>query len=98
VVSGSPVDCDVSLSRPVDVRAGEVLKLGRVRDGARAYLCVEGGLQPQPRGAVPAPLRRGDVLNGAALAVSSSYATEVPAPRSRITLRVLAGPHEDRFT
>jgi KipI family sensor histidine kinase inhibitor len=98
VVTGSAVDSDVSLAQPVDVRAGEVLKLGRVRDGARAYLCVEGGLQPQPRGAVPAPLRRGDVLNGAALAVSSSYAGEPPAPRSRITLRVLPGPHEDRFT
>jgi antagonist of KipI len=55
-------------------------------------------LKPLPRGAVPVPLRRGDVIDGAGLGVSSPRATEVPAVRPRTTLHVLPGAHEDRFT
>ena len=43
----APVTCDevpVPFRRPVWVRQGAVLRMGQVRDGARVYLCVQGGI------------------------------------------------------
>ncbi|TWT23225.1 biotin-dependent carboxyltransferase [Luteimonas marina] len=70
-VDGTPVPA----SRPLDLPAGSVLRLGRCLDGARAYLAVHGGLAVAPvlgsastdlragfGGCEGRPLRRGDRL------------------------------------
>jgi len=43
-VDGTPVPP----ARPIDLPAGSVLRLGRCRDGARAYLAVCGGIAVEP--------------------------------------------------
>lgn len=51
VVAGSDIhvqldDDDVPLWQVIDVAAGQILKLGRIKEkGARSYLCVQGGIQ-----------------------------------------------------
>lgn len=70
VLSGS--DFGIEPWRPFHVRAGETLKLGPTRSGARAYLCVRGGIDaPRVLGSASThvltglggrPLRKGDLL------------------------------------
>ena len=60
--------------RPFTVMAGEELDVGRVEHGARAYVCVRGGIDVVPvlgsrstdllTGLGPAPLRAGDLSIG----------------------------------
>src|SRR5256714_14878801 len=38
----------VSLWTSIDVRAGQTLRLGPTRSGARAYLCIQGGIEVKP--------------------------------------------------
>ncbi|WP_202844603.1 biotin-dependent carboxyltransferase family protein [Luteimonas saliphila] len=60
---GIEAECDgtpLPTSRPVAVPAGGVLRLGRCRDGARAYLAVRGGLRVVPvLGSASTDLRAG---------------------------------------
>jgi KipI family sensor histidine kinase inhibitor len=94
----------------VPVRAGQVLRLGHTRQGARAYLCVRGGIEvPLFLGSASThvlsglggfegrALRQGDVLSvGAA---SKAVAPGLPARSApRKTLRVLPGPDWGLFS
>jgi len=47
---------------PRSLATGDRLKLGRVRTGLRAYLCVDGGLAQVQPGEVSHALRKGDVV------------------------------------
>ena len=52
-ITGADIDADVDGTplpgwRPIDLPAGTVLKFGPCRRGARAYLCVSGGLLVPP--------------------------------------------------
>ncbi|MCY3839924.1 MAG: urea carboxylase [Gammaproteobacteria bacterium] len=95
--------------RRIPVMAGDVLRLGRVMDGVRAYLLIAGGLDvPDVMGSAATftlggigglngrPLAAGDVLRIASSG-SSSVADCVPAgstrPAARHVLRVTMGPH-----
>lgn len=70
VLAGS--DCGAETWRPFEVKAGETLRLGQSRAGARCYLCVRGGLEtPYVLGSASVhvltglggrPLQRGDIL------------------------------------
>ncbi len=80
---------------------GDRLKLGRVRTGLRAYLCVDGGLA-QGHPAASRVLRKGDMV-GRADATPELARTRVPpraAQRSTATLEVRAvpGPHLPYFS
>ena len=89
--------------------AGDVLRIGRVSDGVRAYLLIAGGLDvPEVMGSAATftlggigglngrPLAPGDVLRIAS-ARSSSVAMGTPPdwtkPSARHVLRVTMGPH-----
>ncbi len=71
--SGAPLDGPLERGRPHFLRAGEALKLGKVRHGARSYVCI-GSDAPPPRGEALAPFTTREVV-----------------------LRVLRGPHVERF-
>jgi biotin-dependent carboxylase-like uncharacterized protein len=72
VVALAGSDFGVETWKPFAVRAGETVKLGQSRTGARCYLCVRGGIDaPRVLGSASAhvltglgggPLRKGDVL------------------------------------
>jgi KipI family sensor histidine kinase inhibitor len=82
--------------------AGEILELGRVTGGARAYLCVEGGIAAPPSEAGVAPrLTREQILEGLEQPPDvSPVVLPLPAGSSAAErmLRVLAGPQEEHFT
>jgi biotin-dependent carboxylase-like uncharacterized protein len=90
----------------IDVAAGELLELGPLRDGVRAYVCVRGGIAVEPvlgsrahdllTRVGPPPLRDGDVLPVGDEPADAPQVHEPPPPREPV-LRVLPGPRDDWF-
>jgi antagonist of KipI len=105
-ISGADVDAAVdgrplSFGNVIDVRAGNHLRIGSVKTGARSYLCIDGGLvNPSVLGEPLRRLQRGDELYLAELGDTASSQDEVadqprlPSPR----LRVVLGPQADHFS
>ena len=112
--------CGVALDRDGDITplapwqriplmAGDVLRIGRVTDGVRAYLLIAGGLEvPDVMGSAATftlggigglngrPLAPGDVLripSARSSSVVRSAPADTPSPTARHVLRVTMGPH-----
>lgn len=97
---------------PTRVRAGETVRLGALRDGARAYLCVSGGVRSplvmgsrsthaslggRPLGRdAPIEFIRRDTPD-TQLPALDGVAAWLREARSRRTLRVAPGLHADSF-
>jgi len=93
VVTGSPADVHVDggppvgWGAPVVLPAGAALRIGRLRGGARTYVCVRGGIDG----------RDGDVLRlGVDPEARASTHPAVPRPLDR-PVRLWPGPRLDRF-
>ncbi len=105
LVDGHPVDSDTVLP----VADGQIVSVGRIHRGLRAYLAVAGGLETPLviggrasdllSGLGPGPLRAGDRLargrpGPVRGALSPPPSTQSPGTGSGVTvLRALAGPH-----
>lgn len=106
-LDGAPV----ALWSAFEVKAGQTLRTGPTRTGARSYLCVRGGIAVKPflgsasthllsglGGHEGRALRKGDVLQvGAA---SGAFRNRVAAEKAfspRKVLRVTPGPQSDWF-
>lgn len=95
---------DVRLSVQGEVRAlraGERIKVGMLRGGARGYVAVEGGLaQPRP-GEATRPLQKGEELRLATRGTSPRWTGPSrrgrPASEGAVLVRALPGPQIDRF-
>ncbi|MEO8596333.1 MAG: biotin-dependent carboxyltransferase family protein [Candidatus Solibacter sp.] len=93
----------------VEVRAGETVRCGAARNGARCYLAVRGGLDvPHAMGSASThvmtgiggrPLRRGDILliGDAAVRKPRRPARGYPVPDSPTRLRTTPGPQARNF-
>ena len=84
---------------PHAARRGDRLKLGTLRSGVRAYLCIGGGLALPPPGERSRALRRSDEVARA----KDPPPPSVPLPPLRpagttLELRALPGPQSDLFT
>ena len=100
---------DGSMDIAVAVRAGQVLALGAVTSGLRAYVAVRGGIDVPPvlgsrsadtlSGLGPAALRAGDRLQAGDRRVGPPYADIAPTPEiePEPLLRIVAGPRDDAF-
>ena len=97
VANDRPVAADAAIA----LEAGDTLRLGERRAGARAYVAVRGGIDTPlvlgSRSAWPLDARRGALADGARLAIGARAAGPVrtrPLPGSPRTnvLRVVAGP------
>jgi antagonist of KipI len=106
VVFGAPFDltCNrqrLSVGRTFTLHAGETLHIGGTASGARAYLCLRGGiLAPAVLGSRSslAPLKTGEVLRCQPGVIATRWierADELPLEPRR--LRFLDGPHADWF-
>jgi biotin-dependent carboxylase-like uncharacterized protein len=96
----------VALTGACETATMEVTELdvGRAVDGARIYVCVQGGIDVEPvlgscstdllTGLGPAPLRAGDVLR---VGVQHGAPVAGDAPQRKRVLRVVAGPRLDWF-
>jgi KipI family sensor histidine kinase inhibitor len=96
----------------IRLRAGERLRVERILEGARSYLCVEGGLAQVERAQISPRLIRGDLLCSRQAPPAPDAAVRGPAEHawagraadllpSRTTetlVRVVLGPHPERFT
>ena len=96
-VNGKPV-ASAALRQ---VRIGDRLRVGAVRAGARAYLCVAGGLT---RARVPSLSRR--LISGEIVFLDTSRTQEThtasspsrrPEAQKEVVIRVLPGPQRERF-
>ena len=106
-VTGSDFGAGVPLWTAVDVAAGQSLRFGPTRGGARMYLAVRGGLAvPRVMGSASThvvtgvggrPLRAGDVLAIGNDVVRRARAGSAPPFATEGPLRVTAGPQADRF-
>jgi biotin-dependent carboxylase-like uncharacterized protein len=98
-----------TLIAPRRVRAGDMLELGRLGPGVRAYVCVRGGIDVEPTlgsrstdlltGLGPAPLRAGDVLTVGQTPPNRTCSGTVPGhvlPDEPV-LRIRLGPRDDWF-
>lgn len=92
---------------PHALQPGDRLALSPLRGGARAYLAVEGGLEPPLPGAPVRPLRRGELLYAAAEPAEGGPAEGAAGladrlaratAELRIEVRALPGPQWERFT
>jgi biotin-dependent carboxylase-like uncharacterized protein len=89
------------------VGAGEALDVGRLTGGARAYVCVRGGIEVEPvlgsrstdllTGLGPPPLRAGDLLPVGPEPASAPENIIVDLDAEEPVLRILPGPRDDWF-
>jgi antagonist of KipI len=105
-IAGAPLEASLSgrkldPSSPHLGRKGERLKLGFVRQGVRAYVCLQGGLALPLPGAQATALRSGVEI---ARADGASAVTSLPprrtgwAAKSALIVRAIPGPQTDYFT
>jgi len=107
VLGGSDFGAGLPLWTPVEVTAGQRLKFGATRSGARGYVAVRGGLAAaRPMGSASThvltgvggrPLRKGDVLRIGEEAVGRARPGAAPPFAASGPLRVTAGPQAERF-
>ncbi len=108
-LTGSDFGAGLPLWTAVEVKAGQVVRCGPTRTGARGYLAVRGGIAtPLVMGSRSAhvmtgvggrPLRPGDRLpvGDAAVRRPRRAIANPPAHSPEALLRVTAGPQADRF-
>jgi antagonist of KipI len=107
VLAGSDFSCGLPMWTAVEVRAGQTLRFGATRSGARCYLAVRGGFDvPHTMGSASVhvmtgvggrPLRAGDVLAIGNAAIDRARAGSPPPFAMHGPLRVTAGPQAERF-
>jgi KipI family sensor histidine kinase inhibitor len=104
---------EVGPGQLVPLAEGQVLEIGALRRGCRTYVAVAGGLvgpevfgsqcSDELSGLGRGPLGAGDRLWAGAWApplgdhVAPGAATELPAGAQPVELRVMGGPHAERF-
>ena len=106
-VTGSDFSSGLPLWTAFEVRAGETVRFGATRSGARAYLAVRGGFAvPRTMGSASVhvmtgvggrPLRAGDLLAIGDASTGRPRAGSPPPFAAAGPLRVTAGPQADRF-
>ena len=105
-IGGSDFGADLPLWTPIDIAAGQAVKFGATRSGARSYVAFRGGLAvPLVMGSASVhvttgvggrPLRAGDVLE-LETPRSARTAGIRPTVPGRGAIRVTPGPQADRF-
>src|SRR3954451_2439465 len=106
-IAGSDFGAGLPLWTPVEVAAGQTIRFGATRTGARAYLAVRGGLAvPLAMGSASVhvitgvggrPLRAGDVLEIGDAAVRRARQGSAPPFANDGPIRVTPGPQSNRF-
>lgn len=106
VLSGAPCEASadgrpVPRGEPFRLRAGSRLRLGAIRPGVRAYMCVAGGLAGSDEAEGPARLSAGMLLlRGDSERRSPESAPALPGFEADAdpVVRILLGPQDERFS
>jgi len=110
-LTGSEFTADVPWCSAFDVMAGDVLRIGPTRSGARCYLCVRGGFSVPPvlgsasthvltamGGCGGRGLRKGDTLSVGDAAIRPARRGHFPLAVRRDLIRITDGPQRAWFT
>jgi antagonist of KipI len=104
---------EITLWKSTVIKRGQTLSFGRVKAGARSYICVAGGIQVPLvlnskstyltggfGGVDGRALEEGDILYGKPRIRRNRFfhAEFTPEYTNPLTLRIIAGPHKDAFT
>ncbi|MFP7296413.1 biotin-dependent carboxyltransferase family protein [Neobacillus niacini] len=104
---------EVPLWKSTVIKKGQTLSFGRVKAGARAYVSVAGGihvplvlnskstyLTGNFGGLEGRALKKGDLLHGHPRTIRNRFLHDefIPEYTNPLTLRIIAGPHQDKFT
>jgi KipI family sensor histidine kinase inhibitor len=86
----------------IEVDEGDLLTFGRIVDGFRVVIAIDGGIEDPRAKYSPRPVRlkKGDVIHGAGYETSGRRLRPVRRDDAK-TIRVMAGPHQvsdDAFT
>jgi biotin-dependent carboxylase-like uncharacterized protein len=106
-IAGSDFGAGLPLWTAIEVAAGQIVRFGATRSGARACLAVRGGLAvPRTMGSASVhvmtgvggrPLRAGDTIAIGDAGVRRARSGAAPPFAIEGPLRVTPGPQEDRF-
>jgi antagonist of KipI len=108
-LAGADFGANIPPWQPVEVRAGDMVRCGPARNGARCYLAVRGGLDvPLTMGSASVhvmtgvggrPLRKGDrlAIGNAAVRRPRRQARGAPAYYGAASLRATPGPQAEWF-
>ena len=109
-VTGSDFGANVPMWEALEMKAGETLRCGPTRGGARCYLCVRGGLYLEPvlgsasthlltgiGGLHGRALKRGDVLD-VGPSVPGRAGRRIAPPEAGGAIRVTRAPQADWFS
>ncbi len=105
-VNGEPI----SMWKSIQLKKGDHLVFGSARSGIRSYLSVSGGFDvpivmgsksTYIRAGIGKAITKGDKLFGFVAKRKAGvgiFYTEIPTYRKEVEVRVVKGPHTDRFT
>jgi biotin-dependent carboxylase-like uncharacterized protein len=109
-LTGSEFAANVPWCEAIDMKAGDTLRIGPTRAGARCYLCVRGGISvPLVLGSSSTHvltaiggcggrgLKKGDVLQVGDLAVRPARRGRMPLAVRRTVMRITDGPQRSWF-
>jgi antagonist of KipI len=102
-LTGGDFDASLPMWRAIQVTPGESVRIGPAKSGARAYLCVAGGIDtPRVMGSRSSetPLRKAEVLPVAQALVPAAprlLSAQPTPPRPSSWLRVTHAPQSHRF-
>ncbi len=106
-------DCEIPLWKSLVIQKGQILSFGSVKEGARTYICIAGGIEvPIVLGSKSTyltgdfggfsgrALKAGDILYGAPFTRRNRFLHTdfIPKYPTLLTIRVILGPHNDKFT
>jgi antagonist of KipI len=104
---------EIPLWKSLVIKKGQILSFGELKDGARTYISVAGGidvpfilnskstfLTGRFGGFEGRALKEGDTLYGSPFIgrIRQLHANLIPRYMNPLTVRVIAGPHIDRFS
>jgi antagonist of KipI len=104
---------EVPLWKCTVIKKGQILSFGRVKEGANTYISVAGGIQVphvlnskstyltgEFGGLDGRALKEGDILHGNPCVRRNRFLHTkfIPEYTNPLTVRIIAGPHKDKFT
>lgn len=104
---------EIPLWKSLVIKVGQILSFGEIKEGARAYICISGGINVplvlnskstyvtgKFGGIEGRALKKGDILYGNPTKRRNRFlhADFIPDYSTQLSIRVITGPHKDYFS
>ncbi|MEH7276761.1 biotin-dependent carboxyltransferase family protein [Neobacillus vireti] len=106
-------ESEIPLWKSMVIKKGQTLSFGQIKEGSRSYICIAGGINVPSvlnskstyltgkfGGYKGRALKVGDILFGNPVIRRNRYLDNhlIPVYQKHISVRVVLGPHKDKFT